>query len=687
MAQTYWSKMSGRRLSRRRAVALTSTTAAGAALLAACSGGKSSPSGNSNGGSSSLISQPVDTSKQAKRGGVLKDRTFGDPPTLDPVSPVNPLNPPTSHIYSSLVQFKPGYLKTPETELIPDVAESWETAPDGLQVTMKLRPGVKWHNKAPVNGRLLDIDDVVFSWNRFAAKSAGRATVANSADPRAPVLSVTAADAKTVVIKLKEPIVYVLGLFGSNHTGGTLMYPKEADATLDVRSEMIGTGPFMLSNYSPSVGFTLKRNPDYWDKDYALVDQVELPILAEYAATLAQFKAGNIFSFGSLSSVPKIRAEDVLTIKKEEPRILIFPGDLTGAGNILNFGWLPAGKSPFLDVRVRQAVSMAWDRDLFMDTFFNIPAFAGQGLPITTRWNTALSGVNEGWWLDPKGKDFGPNSQYFQHNVAEAKKLMAAAGYPNGIQDLISNYVAGPELPGADQDQALDGMVNDIGMRVKAHPVDYAKDYIPIYRDGHGQFEGWAYTSAGGGQGKRSESWPTSTGRRAAPLPSTASVPADRTTSQATRRSTPCSNEAVSSRTRRSEGRSFSTSSAISPRWLTRSTRRGLLPGSRSPGRPWVTSGSISFFRPSIGPTFKCGSIKRSLLSRAPKRGTKCSASRTTNFSAGSGQAPRSATSCGTTGSRQCVRTSCRCRIRRRCASDSSARTLLPSGRARARWD
>ena len=66
-------------------------------------------------------------------------------------------------------------------------------------------------------------------------------------------------------------------------------------------------------------------------------------------------------------------------------------------------------------------------------------------MPVESRWNTALVGSYEGWWLDPKGKDFGPNAKYFQHDLAEAKKLLAAAGYPNGFET-TSHYVTGPEL-------------------------------------------------------------------------------------------------------------------------------------------------------------------------------------------------------------------------------------------------
>jgi ABC-type transport system substrate-binding protein len=98
------------------------------------------------------------------------------------------------------------------------------------------------------------------------------------------------------------------------------------------------------------------------------------------------------------------------------------------------FGWLPADKSPFLDERVHQAVSMAVDRDLFLDTFFNVSRFAAEGLTVETRWNTALTATFEGFWLNPKEKDFGPNARYLQHDPAEAKKLLTAAGFPNGFR-------------------------------------------------------------------------------------------------------------------------------------------------------------------------------------------------------------------------------------------------------------
>ena len=102
-------------------------------------------------------------------------------------------------------------------------------SPDGLTITLKIRQGVKWHNKAPVNGRAMTMDDVVFSWDRMAAKGSARSGIVNKVSPNAPMLSFTATDARTVQIKLKEPLVYALALLGGTTNGGLVIVPKETD--------------------------------------------------------------------------------------------------------------------------------------------------------------------------------------------------------------------------------------------------------------------------------------------------------------------------------------------------------------------------------------------------------------------------------------------------------------------------
>src|SRR5439155_7666702 len=114
-----------------------------------------------------------------------------------------------------------------------------------------------------------------------------RKFLANAANPDAPVLSVTAVDSRTVLFKLKEPIVFLLSALTPAQTGRPSIIPKETDSTFDIKQNMIGTGPYVLDKYEQSVGFTYKRNPDYYDKDFPMHDVVEVPILLEYAQALA----------------------------------------------------------------------------------------------------------------------------------------------------------------------------------------------------------------------------------------------------------------------------------------------------------------------------------------------------------------------------------------------------------------
>src|SRR5262245_61349042 len=267
MGSLSWSKVSAARISRRRAIVATGGAGLGAAFLAACggsSGGGSTTNTKDSSGNNSQVAKYTDTTAQAKRGGVLKDYAQAEPRTLDPVQPLADLNRIATFTYNTLLTAKPGKLTPATGDIQGSLAQSWEIAPDGLTITFKLRSGVKWHNKAPVNGRAFDSADVLASFDRYIKMGPLGALVFNAASPTAPVLSTTAPDANTVVMKLKEPIVYLPNWFASfgSFTGQIIMYPKEAGGSLNLGNEMIGTGPFQLKSHTPSVNFVLERNPD-----------------------------------------------------------------------------------------------------------------------------------------------------------------------------------------------------------------------------------------------------------------------------------------------------------------------------------------------------------------------------------------------------------------------------------------
>ena len=279
----YWTTTLRRRLSRRRAIVVSGGATAAAAFLAACGGSSNNNSGSTSstgaaatgssgasassgatgatgasgasgasGTSSGLLTSPTDTTAQAKKGGTFAYFRTADSPSLDPHQNYTALVPFYETVMGRLVGFKPGHMGPSEDEPIGDVAESWEISSDKLTVTFKLRAGLTWHNIAPVNGRAFDADDVLFSWKRFTTVGNQRTAYSNDLNPDAPITSVTAPDAKTIVVKLKSPNFAILAMFGARENVN--LVPKEAADTgvLDLRQTMIGTGPYYVADYTTS---------------------------------------------------------------------------------------------------------------------------------------------------------------------------------------------------------------------------------------------------------------------------------------------------------------------------------------------------------------------------------------------------------------------------------------------------
>jgi peptide/nickel transport system substrate-binding protein len=483
MSENYWQRTLSQRLGRRRALAAAGATAFGAALLAACGGDGDSAGESSD--KSGLLTQPSDTSKEAKRGGILKRSTGSDPAGLDPHGGGATVAGFYEIAYARLFNYKPGHLQPSQDELEPAIAESWEWSPDRLTLTAKIRPNVRFHNVAPVNGRAMDNDDILFSWNRFSTQGSNRTVVANAANPDAPVMSVTAPDARTVVIKFKEPLVYAQAYLAQR--GYLNIVPKEAENTqvIDLRRQTIGTGPFMLSDYQPSIGLTFKRHPEYWDKERPYIDQIDYPIVSEYASAVAQMRNGHIYEY-------EVRQEEVLQLKRELPRLSMYEGDIGIDTRRTVLGWEAV---ELRDKRVRQALSMSIGRDDWLDAQYNTTSFESQGLPVQVRWNTALeaSENNTGWWLDPKEKDFGTNAKFFQRDVAEAKKLLAAAGHPNGIEITSNHFTTsqhGPDF--VKLIELWESMTGETGVRYRKNIIDY-NDYLRNFRDAQGKYSGVTY--------------------------------------------------------------------------------------------------------------------------------------------------------------------------------------------------
>ncbi|HWO72288.1 MAG TPA: ABC transporter substrate-binding protein [Dehalococcoidia bacterium] len=484
MAGNYWTRVLNRRLTRRRGLAAAGGLTAAAAFLAACGG-----DGGEKQETSSLLAKREDTSKQAKPGGTLIMTNPADPPHFDPHLLTLPAAAATSLIYTKLMQVKPGVLEVSDGTIEGDMAESWEFSPDKLTLTMKIRADAGTPpNQAPLNGRKLDASDVAYSWQRFAATGSGRQDLVNAANPAAPVLSLTATDDRTIVVKLKEPVASILAGFSSQLQGLYFIVPKEAESAVDLRRNPMGAGAYYLSEYTPSSRLVYTRNPNSYDK-LSYPEKIETPIITENAQVIAQLTAGNIYTH--YTPVPP---ESVMQIKRDAPLIGLYQTDINNVGVSIFFGFKVGDKAPFKDVRLRQAFSMAMDRDLYLDTWANVSRFKADGLEVETKWNSAARPSDyKGWFLDPQSKDFGENAKFYEHNIAEAKKLMAAAGYTG--QTLDSNEAAGTNygLTYAPQIESIHGMAAEAGFKFNRLQHQAPAPWNSEWRDSRGFFDGIAF--------------------------------------------------------------------------------------------------------------------------------------------------------------------------------------------------
>ena len=496
MSDNYWQSMVGQRLSRRRALAVAGGGSA-AAFLAACGGGSDSGGGKKEAetapkDASGLLADRVDTSNSAVKGGTLQSLSNFDVTSLDPLTTASFTSQVMAgFMYSRILKVVPGFKGPSKRDVEGDYGESWEVSPDKLTVTFKTRKNLKWDAREPTSGRAATAEDVVWSWNKYIAGGLGRAELANKLNPDAPIDTITAPDAGTLVIKLAAPDSSIIAMLSSS--AHLFILPKEAEDKFDARKDSRGSGPWVLEKYVPSASFTFAKNPNWYRTDRPFADKYELPIVPEYAQQLAQFRAGNVHFFGVAAGQAGIQQQDVLPTKRDLPDLTMMQAEYPIGWNNSWFGYA-GGNSPFKDARVRQAISMSYDRDAWIDAIFNTADFKKAGLAVEQRYHSHLPSSLDGWWIDPKDeKAFGANSQYLKQNVAEAKKLLAAAGFPSGFET-TATYISTPQYGTTfpNQCQVQSNFMNEIGVKTKINNPDYQTVWLNNYYNGKGNFEGLA---------------------------------------------------------------------------------------------------------------------------------------------------------------------------------------------------
>lgn len=304
-----------------------------------------------------------------------------------------------------------------------NLAKSWEVVkPD--TIVFHIRPGVKWQNKQPVNGRELTADDVVWSFNRHTFDSP-----LSTMYQRYPAIGkppkITKLDKYTVEIKVAPDMLgYSIIMFGAF----TLVWPREvADRYGDFRNwrNAIGTGPFMLTDLVPGSIRTFVRNPDYWEKDpvgagkgkqLPYLDGYKVFVLPDVSTRQAAFRTGKIdnisLSWTDYDQMVKLRPEVIY--KKT-----------IGGGSFLA-GRMDKPDLPFKDVRVRYAMNMAIDKQAIVDNYYGGHAeLFAQPVPPSTAHRKMFT---------PFELQSEAVKSLFTYNPEKAKQLLKEAGYPNGFK-------------------------------------------------------------------------------------------------------------------------------------------------------------------------------------------------------------------------------------------------------------
>lgn len=487
--QGYWGR---NRISRRTALrgAGLSLVGVSAAALIGCSGSDKGTTGAASTSTAGPGAAPAKSDSKPKRGGTLRFSTTDDVDTFDVlVAKSFKTATPTSFVYSRLTKFETGMGKAASGAVVGDAAQSFEASPDNLTYNFKIRPGMKFDQRAPTSGREMTSEDVVQSWKKFAAGSAYRADLVNTpTNKTAPVASVAAIDKSTVQYKLAFPDVSFLGVL--SHPYNFWVHPVESmGGGFDPAKDMRGSGPFTMTEYRTSVGYTYERNPNwYGGPDMPYVDRVETKIIPDAAQSEAQFRAGNIdFGGVSIPNIPSVLKE----VKGAKP-VLANPG---AGGIALSFNY--KGDIPWRDVRVRRALSMAINRDAYTDVIYGPKDLEGAGVKVNRYWNTPVAAGYGDFWLDPKSSAFGPAAKYLQFNLAEAKAMLSAAGFDSKKKlsaTLIFSKQYGTDWP--TRAELFQTMFAAADIDLKIYQSDYTTDWVPNYLRAQGN-----YTAPGGGLG------------------------------------------------------------------------------------------------------------------------------------------------------------------------------------------
>ena len=354
-----------------------------------------------------------------------------EPPTLDPTSGAAAAIKEVAFqtVFEGLVRLGPG------GSVRPWLASGWSVSPDGLTYSFRLRPGVRFHDGAP-----LDAAAVRFSLDRARA-----ADSTNSQKPRFQVIdSVATPDPLTVVVRLKRRSSTFLQVLGWGDAA--ILSPSSAGADA---VHPVGTGPFRFVGWRRGEAVTLARDPHYWGGG-AHVQRLEFRFLADPTAAEAALKAGDVDAF------PGFPAPEAMAGLARDPHFTVRIG--TSEGETLLA--VNERSGPLADIRVRRALAYAIDRRAVIQG-----AMFGYGQPIGSHY-------------PPQDPGYVDLTGLYPHDPARARALLAEAGYPHGLALTLK---LPPPSYARRSGEIIAANLAQAGVRVRLEDVEWAQWLADVF--------------------------------------------------------------------------------------------------------------------------------------------------------------------------------------------------------------
>lgn len=313
-----------------------------------------------------------------------------EPPHLDPTSAA--AQAIDSVVYSNIFEGLTRFMG--DGSVVPGLAESWEISEDGTVYTFRLREGVTFHD-----GSAMDAEDVKFSLDRARAEDSTNAQKSLFEG----ITEVEAVDPQTVRVTLDGPNGSLL--FNLAWGDAVIVAPESIE---DIKTNPIGTGAYTFQEWVQGDRITLARNPDYWGDQPALASAT-FKFISDPTAAFAAMMAEDIDAFDNFP------APENLPQFEADPRFQVLVGSTEGETILSTNNKQP----PFDDIRVRQAMAHAIDRQAIIDG-----AMFGYGTPIGTHFAPH----------NPAYKDLTGNSAY---DPEQAKALLSEAGFAEGFETTL----------------------------------------------------------------------------------------------------------------------------------------------------------------------------------------------------------------------------------------------------------